>query len=284
MKIKNTEFEIIKKDIASLGLDAIVKPVETKAGTALGKAVGAKAKKVILVAVMKKGAKADEKIIRKACADVLCRAEKLKIRSLAFSALGCGPAGGGFSPVGSAKIMTQEVLKHARFSRRPLEKIIFCLPDEKTFRTFQQTCSGYVTHIQDTLGDGPYVTVDAIIEMKDGVILIERRNPPYGLALPGGFVDYGESLETAVRREAKEETSLQLKNLRQFHAYSDPGRDPRFHTVSTVFIATGKGNPKSGDDAKGVGVVKYGDLLKKEYAFDHKKILADYLRFRKNRT
>src|SRR3989338_9213462 len=119
----------------------------------------------------------------------------------------------------------------------------------------------------------PYLTVDIIIELKDGIILIERLNPPHGLALPGGFVDYGESLEAAARREAKEETHVTLSNLRQFHTYSDPKRDPRFHTVSTVFIAKGNGNPKSGDDAKSLKVVKYSDLLKLKYTFDHGKII-----------
>jgi ADP-ribose pyrophosphatase YjhB (NUDIX family) len=127
----------------------------------------------------------------------------------------------------------------------------------------------------------PYLTVDIIIELKDGIVLIERLNPPYGVALPGGFVDYGESVEAAASREAKEETNLTLTNLRQFHTYSDPKRDPRFHTVSTVFIAKGKGKPKSGDDAKSLKVVKYADLLKIKYAFDHKKIIKDYLKQRK---
>jgi len=123
--------------------------------------------------------------------------------------------------------------------------------------------------------------VDAIIELKEGIILIERSNPPFGLALPGGFVDYGESLEEAVRREAKEETSMNLTEVKQFHTYSDPKRDPRFHTIGTIFIARGKGSPEAGDDAKGLKIVKYEDLLKFNYAFDHKKIIQDYLKHRK---
>ncbi len=126
----------------------------------------------------------------------------------------------------------------------------------------------------------PYVTVDIIIEMEKGVVLIERANPPYGWALPGGFVDYGESLEAAARREAKEETSLELTELRQFHTYSAPERDPRFHTISTVFTAEGKGEPRSGDDAKNLKVVPADDLLKIDYAFDHKRIIADYLKYK----
>ena len=118
-------------------------------------------------------------------------------------------------------------------------------------------------------------------EIQKGIILIERSNPPYGWALPGGFVDYGESLEEAVMREAKEETHMRLRSLRQFHTYSKPGRDPRFHTITTVFIAQGAGTPKFGDDAKGLKVVTYSDLLNLIYAFDHKDVIKDYLKFKK---
>ena len=108
--------------------------------------------------------------------------------------------------------------------------------------------------------------------------MIERSNPPFGWAIPGGFLDYGESLETAVIREAKEETNLDLEELRQFHTYSEPSRDPRFHTVTTVFVAKGKGKPKAGDDAKNFALIKYDELLNLEYAFDHKKVIEDYLK------
>lgn len=128
----------------------------------------------------------------------------------------------------------------------------------------------------------PFVTVDMIIELPDGIVVIERLNPPYGWALPGGFVDMGESLEDAACREAKEETNLDLKNLQQMHTYSDPKRDPRFHTVSTVFIAKGEGKPQSGDDAKSLKIVPYADVLKIDYAFDHKQIVADYLKRKKS--
>ena len=91
----------------------------------------------------------------------------------------------------------------------------------------------------------PVPTVDIIIEINGGIILIEREHPPYGWAIPGGFVDYGESLEDAAVREAEEETSLKVKSLIQLHTYSDPDRDPRQHTITTVFIAKGEGNPKA---------------------------------------
>ena len=129
----------------------------------------------------------------------------------------------------------------------------------------------------------PVVTVDMIIELPDGVVVIERRNPPHGWALPGGFVDMGESLEDAARREAKEETNLDLKDMRQMHTYSDPKRDPRFHTVSTVFVAKGVGQAQSGDDAKNLKIVPYAELLKIDYAFDHKEVVKDYLKQRESK-
>ena len=121
----------------------------------------------------------------------------------------------------------------------------------------------------------PFPTVDIIIELPDGIVLIQRKNPPEGWALPGGFVDYGESLEQAAVREAMEETSLDVNLVRQLHTYSDPSRDERFHTISTVFIATAQGTPKAGDDAAGVGVFTR-DNLPSPICFDHKIILEDY--------
>lgn len=121
----------------------------------------------------------------------------------------------------------------------------------------------------------PVPTVDIIIEFQEGIVLIDRKNPPYGWALPGGFVDYGESLEDAARREALEETGLQVELKRQMHTYSDPRRDPRQHTISTVFIARGKGRLQAADDAKGAGVFRR-DSLPAPIVFDHSGILSDY--------
>jgi ADP-ribose pyrophosphatase YjhB (NUDIX family) len=122
----------------------------------------------------------------------------------------------------------------------------------------------------------PFLTVDAIVTIPgQGVVLIHRRNPPHGWALPGGFVDYGESLEEAVRREILEETGLELERLAQFKAYSDPGRDPRHHTVTVVFSAYGLGLPRAADDAERVSVFPL-DRLPSPLAFDHAEILADY--------
>ncbi len=121
----------------------------------------------------------------------------------------------------------------------------------------------------------PIPTVDIIIKYKGSIILIKRKKPPEGWALPGGFVDYGETLESAAVREAKEETGLDIELIRQFHTYSDPKRDPRHHTITTVYIAKGNGMPAAGDDAKEISIVQK-DTLPKQIAFDHREILTDY--------
>jgi ADP-ribose pyrophosphatase YjhB (NUDIX family) len=131
----------------------------------------------------------------------------------------------------------------------------------------------------------PFPTVDIIIEVKDGrksrgIVLIERRNPPPGWALPGGFVDYGETLEAAAVREAREETSLEVELVGQLGAYSDPSRDPRFHTISTVFLARASGKPRGADDARRAAVFDPRDRSL-PLAFDHRRILDDYLKIAK---
>ena len=122
----------------------------------------------------------------------------------------------------------------------------------------------------------PSPTVDIIIEMQGGgIILIKRKNPPFGWALPGGFVDYGESLESAAIREAKEETSLDITLTSQFHTYSDPQRDPRKHTITTVYLAKADGTPLAADDAQEVGIFTR-ENLPHALAFDHGKIVTSY--------
>jgi len=121
----------------------------------------------------------------------------------------------------------------------------------------------------------PFPTVDIIIETGSGIVLIERKNPPHGWALPGGFVDYGESLEAAAVREAREETSLEVSNLRLLGCYSDPGRDDRMHTISTVYVAEGHGKPQAADDAARLKIFQLTNLPE-ILCFDHAAILADY--------
>jgi len=121
----------------------------------------------------------------------------------------------------------------------------------------------------------PLPTVDVIIELAEGIVLIQRRNEPLGWAIPGGFVDYGESLECAAQRESLEETSLTIGDLRLLGCYSDPARDTRSHNISTVYVARGTGSPRAGDDAAGLAVFPI-DALPHPLCFDHAQILADY--------
>lgn len=124
----------------------------------------------------------------------------------------------------------------------------------------------------------PFPTVDIIIRVNGGIVLIERKNPPYGWAIPGGFVDYGESLEEAAVREAREETSLDVRLVSQLGAYSDPERDPRHHTISVVFIADAEGMPVAADDALSARVFT-AETLPVTMAFDHRRICTDYFSF-----
>lgn len=129
----------------------------------------------------------------------------------------------------------------------------------------------------------PLPTVDVIIELPEGIVLIKRKNEPYGWAIPGGFVDYGESLECAAARESLEETSLVVTDLRLLGCYSDPARDKRSHNISTVYVAKATGTPQAGDDAAGLAVFP-PDSLPQPLCFDHAKILADYLKRKQEGT
>lgn len=127
----------------------------------------------------------------------------------------------------------------------------------------------------------PQVTVDAIIETDDeSIVLVERKYPPKGWAIPGGFVDPGESLFEAVRREAAEETSLEVEVLEIFHIYSRPWRDPRGDTVSVVYRCRASGNPEAGDDAARAVPFGPGRLPLDSMAFDHGRILGQFLHWK----
>ncbi|HEU0036875.1 MAG TPA: NUDIX hydrolase [Kofleriaceae bacterium] len=128
----------------------------------------------------------------------------------------------------------------------------------------------------------PTPTVDVLIELDDRpgeLVFVERKFEPQGLALPGGFVDEGEWVADAAIREAKEETGLDVELVELFHVYSDPSRDKRKHTVSTVFIGRARGTPVGGDDAQSCIVCK-PDALPQRLVFDHPRIVADYVAYK----
>ncbi|ACM92817.1 ADP-ribose pyrophosphatase [Nautilia profundicola AmH] len=128
----------------------------------------------------------------------------------------------------------------------------------------------------------PYLTVDGIVKIFTpefrGIVLIKRKNPPLGFALPGGFVDRGEKVEVALKREMKEEINLDVKIEKLLGVYSDPDRDPRLHTASCVFVCSANELPKAGDDAKEAFLVKLEDIPWDELVFDHAEILRDFLK------
>ena len=125
----------------------------------------------------------------------------------------------------------------------------------------------------------PAPTVDVVILLTgDRVVLVRRKNPPRGWAIPGGFVDVGERLDVAAAREAAEETGLSVTLLEQFHSYSDPARDRRRHTISTVYLATAAGQPRGGDDAAEARAFAWS-ALPDPIVFDHREILADVRRY-----
>lgn len=319
MKIRNTEIKIVQGDITELKVDAVVNAANSKLlmGGGVAGAIKRKGGKAIEEEAVKKGPieiggavstsagslpakyvihaatmgmpacrqagifKTDEAKIRSSCANALKEAEKLKITSIAFPALGCGV--GGFPEIGAAKIMAQEVFRHIWFDYpgTSLKEIIFALFARPAYDVFTKNVLSYLEYIIHKLQQGPFVTVDIIIEFSEGIVLIERSNPPYGWAIPGGFVDYNESLEDCAVREAKEETSLDIYDLVQFHTYSKPGRDPRFNTVTCVFTARAKGRPKAASDAANLRVLKPEEALKLNLAFDHKQVLKDYIGHKK---
>ena len=128
--------------------------------------------------------------------------------------------------------------------------------------------------------EGPRATVDVIIEVEGGIVLVRRRHPPLGWAIPGGFVDRGERAEDAARREMREETSLDVELVDLLGVYSDPARDARGHTLSTVYVGRARGRPRAGDDAMEAGVFSE-TTLPAPLVFDHARILDDYFGFRR---
>jgi 8-oxo-dGTP diphosphatase len=130
------------------------------------------------------------------------------------------------------------------------------------------------------VSEGPRLTVDVVIEVAAGIVLVRRRNPPHGWALPGGFVDCGERVEDAARREMREETSLAVELTELLGVYSDPARDARGHTASVVYVGRAAGTPRAADDAAEAAVFT-ADALPAPIVFDHARILADYFRYRR---
>lgn len=305
LQINHTLIEIIQGDITLQEVDAIVNPANNKlimgGGLALkirnksgvqvqkeadklapiqvGDAVitsagKLKAKYIIHAATMGMDFITNENIIRESVKNSFKIAKENNFASIVFPALGCGV--GKFPKEQAAKILIEEAIFFCQ-KIDCLKKIVYVLYDEKSYITFQNVIKEHLKTIQNKIFKYPLPTVDAIIKKNDKIVLIERKNPPFGWALPGGFVEYGESLEQAIIREVKEETNLEIETLKQFHTYSAPNRDPRFHTITTVFIVSCKGKIKAQSDAQKVNEFNLNQLPE-NMAFDHKKVIADWIK------
>ncbi len=305
MQLKNAEITVFQGDITELRVDAIVnaannhffmgggvaKAIKQKGGVTIEEeavrqgpvAIGESrltgggklpARFVIHAVTMGMDFRTSELFIRQAASSALRCAHAHNICSLAFCALGCGV--GGFSYKDSAKIIAQEIYRYFLTERSPvLQKIILVLFSPEAFQDFRKYGEGYLQYMKEKMAQGPFVTVDGIVLYQDGIVLIERLNPPLGWALPGGFVDYGESVEDAVIREIKEETNLDFYDYKQFRVFSSPKRDPRFHTISVVFSGQAKGCLSAASDARSAKVFPYHNLPD-AIAFDHKEIIEAY--------
>lgn len=265
LKLKKKGGEEIEKEAKEKG------PVKKSEAVCTGSGK-LNSKYIIHTATMGMDFKTNYEIIKKCMENTLNIANKLKIKTISFPALGCGTGKLNIKKV--SKIMIEKVMEHLS-KKAYLEEVSFVLYKKGDFEKFSEEAEKYLSVMTKKTYKNPIPTVDVIIEYKGGIVLVERKNYPFGWALPGGFVDYGESLEKAAIREVKEETGLEVENLKQFHTYSEPGRDPRHHTISTVFTAKGRGVLKSGDDAKNARIFKI-DQIPENMAFDHRKILENY--------
>jgi len=215
-----------------------------------------------------------ENVIKIAVRNLLHQATKLSRTSVTLPVFYYNQ--GKMSIRDSFNIMLEEIISAVGYNEYP-KHVILALPEKP--KNLFATCEKIATEMLGCLAKktfkNPYPASDIIITKNNGIVLIHRKNFPFGWAIPGGFIDYGESAETAAIREAKEETGLDVRNLKLFGVFSKPGRDPRFHTISIVFTADGKGKIKAGDDACKAKIF-YKNALPEDIAFDHKKILAQF--------
>ncbi len=305
LQIRDTIIEFVRADITALEVEAIVnaannmmlmgggvagaikrkggKEIEDQARALapieIGEAIITSAgrlpsKYVIHTATMGMDFNTDYDIVRRCTRAVLELCSEKGISEVAFPALGAGV--GGLDVALVSKIMAQEVFKAIMEDRAP-KRVYFVYYSERDFEE-GVLAYRYLEHLEFKSIEGPFLTVDAVVfddlESPSRIVLIERKNPPFGWALPGGFVDYGETVEEAVRRELEEETGLIYKDYRQLKAYSDPKRDERFHTVTIAFLGWASGEVRPASDAARGQWFELNSLPEK-IAFDHRDIIND---------
>jgi len=217
--------------------------------------------------------------IKETVRDCLQQMEKFSCTSALLPVFGCMT--NKISVQESFKIMMGEIIS-SWGQMKNLGNIIVILP-ENSFERCEKVATEMLQHLVRKIFRNTYPASDTIIKKDGGVVLIYRKNPPRGWAIPGGFINYGESAEDAAIREAKEETGLDITNLNLFGVFSDPQRDPRFHTLSIVFVADGRGKIHPGDDALKARVF-YRDGLPEDVVFDHREILKRFFQSNVNLT
>jgi len=257
MKVKHAELIVIHSDISVVSADIVA------GGTA-------------------REGEIDEKSLRREIHAVFLKAQEQNHETLAFDIESwiSGKISGGYTvtPEIISKLMAQEAFRYLQSQNAmALKKILFVAGEENLAAVFEQNIYEYLRHLTEDFSGGPYLTVDGIVEYNQGIVLIERKNPPLGWALPGGFLDRGEKIAAAVVREVKEETNLEFTAIGEFKVCSDPARDPRFHTVSVVFYGKGQGQLRAASDAKNARVFPW-DRLPQVIAFDHREIIEEYKR------
>ena len=264
-KIKNKFGEEIEKNAMKKGNINIGDVIYTTGGKS-------KFRYIIHSATVDKDFKTNYEVIKVCMKNIFNLCNDLKIKSISIPALGCGT--GKLDSFNVAQIMIEETLKY--FSQKFfLEEVNFVLYKKSHYENFLNVFEKYLRNLTKKTYKNPIPTVDIIIEYENGIVLVKRKNYPFGWAIPGGFVEYGESCEQTAIREAKEETGLDIEDLQQFKTYSKPDRDPRFHTITTCFVAKGKGILKGGDDAEKAKVFNKKNLPD-NIAFDHRDIIEEY--------
>jgi 8-oxo-dGTP diphosphatase len=287
MKLRGLDIDVLKAGAGERDAAAVVVWQKSGAGRAgavsyeRGRGPRARCARVFRIGLRSRSPADSERQLRRGFAKVLQVSRRLGLERIDVTGPDAGASGLSDEP--AAKIMAQEILRFLREDTGNLKGVFFVLKSSRSLRAYQKGVLRYLGHLSQKLFESPFLMADTVIETGGGVVLVRRKNPPYGWALPGGFLDAHETLEETALREAKEETGLSVKNLRQMRTYSRPSRDPRFPSVSAVFVGQAKGKPRASSDAACAGVFEPREWRRLPLAFDHRRVLEDYLKWKESR-